>query len=841
MKTPRRFPVWILLFTLFSAHHIGQAATVSGRLLDGIGAGFPNQSVTLRAEGGGDFSTMTDAEGRYSIAVSAGNYLVSVSGYNQTPVNAPSFYALSSSVFTLSADTILDLRLPAKRVSVHVEGQNHNPVAGVQIATAQTYWTDGVDMGSGLTGWGSSQYWLDSGTMTPVTGTDGNATLWLFPGRPGSPYTLSVKAPANSGFASTTVSVEVQGNSDLSVILEFVHQPTTTASIAGARNSQGAYLDSATITLTATAVSGLSVAVTYYTIDGSQTVTYTGPFAITAVGDHAVTFWSIDNAGAYETPKSLTLTVAGGLVAISSLSPPSAQSGGGDFMLTVLGSGFAADAQVLWNLVACGTVRISESELHATILAADIATSEPITVTSVQVLNPPGKYSNPMAFTIVCTAVELVDTKLVQPNETVVVSTAPSEAGKAGIQATLTTTQEGGSRSVTAARYSSNPTAGTFFDVGGGFVDLQVASAASGDSLTAKFYYPSTVTGVTEDNLVLMHFDGSAWVSTLSTGGAAPDKDTGENLEGTVSGGRFAVVFDNTSTPKVTELGGTVFAATVIDGTPPVITCPASKTVECNTSTDPGVTDTAMATDTFDSNPRVAYSDSVLGGTCLGTKVIKRTWTATDRAGNSSSCVQTITVQDTTAPVLSGEGANATIECPATPVFTTPTAKNNCDASSTISFSDVTTPGNCPGTYRVTRTWTAKDCSGNMSLPVSQTIIVRDTTAPTIESVAANPNVLWPPNHKMVPVVVTITASDKCAAAVSKIVSVSCNEPANAPGSGQTSQDWQITGDLTVSLRAERSGSGSGRIYTINVQCTDTSDNTSTGMVTVTVLHDKGK
>ena len=47
-------------------------------------------------------------------------------------------------------------------------------------------------------------------------------------------------------------------------------------------------------------------------------------------------------------------------------------------------------------------------------------------------------------------------------------------------------------------------------------------------------------------------------------------------------------------------------------------------------------------------------------------------------------------------------------------------------------------------------------------------------------------------------------------------------------GAGQTTPDWVQTGDLSVDLRAERSGKGTGRVYTITVECTDASDNSAT-------------
>jgi gliding motility-associated-like protein len=53
----------------------------------------------------------------------------------------------------------------------------------------------------------------------------------------------------------------------------------------------------------------------------------------------------------------------------------------------------------------------------------------------------------------------------------------------------------------------------------------------------------------------------------------------------------------------------------------------------------------------------------------------------------------------------------------------------------------VNTPGSCTGTYSITRTWTAKDACNNISLPVSQTINVVDTTAPIWTTLAASLNV----------------------------------------------------------------------------------------------------
>ncbi|MFZ7113012.1 MAG: tannase/feruloyl esterase family alpha/beta hydrolase [Desulfatiglandales bacterium] len=124
------------------------------------------------------------------------------------------------------------------------------------------------------------------------------------------------------------------------------------------------------------------------------------------------------------------------------------------------------------------------------------------------------------------------------------------------------------------------------------------------------------------------------------------------------------------------------------------------------------------------------------------------------------------------------------------------------------------------------------------------TVTVVDTTPPSISSVTASPDVLWPPNHKMVPVAVDLSVTDACdenAADGCMIVSVASNEPIDGPGDGNTEPDYEITGDLTLNLRAERSGTKNGRIYMVTVACTDASGNSSSNTVEVTVPHDQSK
>ncbi len=115
-------------------------------------------------------------------------------------------------------------------------------------------------------------------------------------------------------------------------------------------------------------------------------------------------------------------------------------------------------------------------------------------------------------------------------------------------------------------------------------------------------------------------------------------------------------------------------------------------------------------------------------------------------------------------------------------------------------------------------------------------VTVVDAAPPVIASVTASPAVLTRVNHEMVPVTVSVSVTDLCDPSVDcRIVAVTSNEPEQGAGAGDSFPDWEITGDLTVNLRAERLGKGDGRVYTIVVECSDDGGNRSTSAVTVTV------
>ena len=103
-------------------------------------------------------------------------------------------------------------------------------------------------------------------------------------------------------------------------------------------------------------------------------------------------------------------------------------------------------------------------------------------------------------------------------------------------------------------------------------------------------------------------------------------------------------------------------------------------------------------------------------------------------------------------------------------------------------------------------------------------------------SVTANPNVLWPPNHQYVEVDTTVFITDGgCSAVTITLLSVTSNEPDDGHGDGATTSDIVIVDNYTFELRAERGGSGNGRVYTITYEATDDSGNSTIGSAVVSV------
>lgn len=123
-------------------------------------------------------------------------------------------------------------------------------------------------------------------------------------------------------------------------------------------------------------------------------------------------------------------------------------------------------------------------------------------------------------------------------------------------------------------------------------------------------------------------------------------------------------------------------------------------------------------------------------------------------------------------------------------------------------------------------------------------VTVRDTSPPTL-SITPQPSVLWPPDHRLVPVDVFWLVTDRCDPAPGvHLLAVKSSEPDDAPGNtdGRTLGDVASvdvgTSDTEILLRSERAGDGPGRTYEIVYSAADRSGNTTTARAIVSVPHD---
>jgi hypothetical protein len=139
----------------------------------------------------------------------------------------------------------------------------------------------------------------------------------------------------------------------------------------------------------------------------------------------------------------------------------------------------------------------------------------------------------------------------------------------------------------------------------------------------------------------------------------------------------------------------------------------------------------------------------------------------------------------------------------------------------------------------------AVDRAGNRE--VAKRLEVRvDTTAPAL-TCQSTTTYLWPPNHKLVAVSFLVNATDADSGASGSFVlaSATSNEPDNGLGDGDQPNDlqgWTVgTPDVSGFVRAERSGKGSGRVYSFRYESRDVAGNVASCVVSTTILPAGGR
>ncbi len=386
---------------------------------------------------------------------------------------------------------------------------------------------------------------------------------------------------------------------------------------------------------------------------------------------------------------------------------------------------------------------------------------------------------------------------------------------------------------VSSSSVSSAPGSGSIFPLGASTVTVTATDAANNTS-NSTF----TIT-VTDSTAPIISAPANIVAEATSAAGAAVSYSASATdlVDGNVavtsssaSGSVFALgttTVTLNSADSHSNASSASFSVTVRDTTAPVLAVPASQTIEATSAAGAVANFAASANDAVGVT---SLATSIASGSTfpLGTTTVSVA--ASDAAGNTSSGSFTVTVVDTTAPALTVP-ANQTIEATSVAGAIANFAATATDAVGVTSLTTSAASGSTFALGTTTVTVVAKDAAGNTSSG-SFTVTVRDTTAPVIASVTPSIRAIWPPNKKMVPITVSVSATDAVGIASTKIVSVATNQP-------DRRTQWQITGPLSVNLLADREGDKKDRIYTITIEVRDAAGNVTTATTTVIVPHDQ--
>jgi len=223
-----------------------------------------------------------------------------------------------------------------------------------------------------------------------------------------------------------------------------------------------------------------------------------------------------------------------------------------------------------------------------------------------------------------------------------------------------------------------------------------------------------------------------------------------------------------TGTDACSNSSSVTYTATILTTTPVLSGCP-DPNVLVHCAADIPAAPTVTARDGCNTVLTVDFSETNPGNTC--TNVITRTWTATDCAGNVSSCSQTITLHQDTAPTVNTGPIAACYQSLAAAdaaALAATTGTGGCSDALTFSVSD--NAQSCPATITVTGT---DACSNSSSVTYTATIL---TTTPVLSG-CPDPSVLV---HCAadIPAAPTVTARDACNTSLTVTPSETQSNPA---------------------------------------------------------------
>ncbi|MFY8137390.1 MAG: choice-of-anchor L domain-containing protein [Flavobacteriales bacterium] len=193
------------------------------------------------------------------------------------------------------------------------------------------------------------------------------------------------------------------------------------------------------------------------------------------------------------------------------------------------------------------------------------------------------------------------------------------------------------------------------------------------------------------------------------------------------------------------------------DNVGPVISNPADATVECDVAPTQIPSIEIYDACGYDVTILEASQEIITIDAC--TYQIVWHWEAMDYCDNVSEATTTITVVDTTVPVITLQGEDATYNCDEP--FTAPASalvSDNCVEFPSLELNIDTIAGNCANNYQIVYTWTANDMCGNVS-EASITYTIQDITAPVFSE---NNQVQFQYECDVVIPVITPFAADAC-------------------------------------------------------------------------------
>jgi hypothetical protein len=284
---------------------------------------------------------------------------------------------------------------------------------------------------------------------------------------------------------------------------------------------------------------------------------------------------------------------------------------------------------------------------------------------------------------------------------------------------------------------SCSPPSGSSFPVG---TTTDVCTATDGSGNSGSNSFTVTVKDTTPPTLTLpapitAEATGPSGATVTYTASATDDVSGTLTPSCSPASGSTFPLGTTTVTCTATDAAGNstsgTFTITVRDTTAPTLNLPAPITAEATGPNGAIVTYTATATDAVSGN--LAASCAPASGATFPLGVTTVGCSATDGAGNKTSGQFTVTVDDTTAPVISVPSAQIKVEATdaggSTLTYTMPTALDVVDGPVPVSCSPK--PGARFPLGATTVTCTAADHHANVA-SASFKVLVVDTTAPVL-------------------------------------------------------------------------------------------------------------